>query len=87
MIKLSNIVKNFSNHNVINNITLNIPKGIIFGLLGPNGAGKTTLIRMMCGILKSDSGTITINNKPVEEAKNIFGYVSQSFGQYEELTV
>ena len=87
MIKLYNIVKRFSNQNVINNITLDIPKGLIFGLLGPNGAGKTTLIRMMCGILKSDSGTITINNKPVEEAKNIFGYVSQSFGQYEELTV
>ena len=87
MIKLSNIVKNFSNHNVINNITLDIPKGVIFGLLGPNGAGKTTLIRMMCGILKSDSGTITINNKPVEKAKNLFGYVAQSFGQYEELTV
>lgn len=87
MIKLSNIVKNFFDKNIINNITLEIPKGIIFGLLGPNGAGKTTLIRMMCGILKSDSGTIRINNKPVEEAKNIFGYVSQSFGQYEELTV
>ncbi len=87
MIKLSNIVKKFTNKNVINDISLEIPKGIIFGLLGPNGAGKTTLIRMMCGILKSDSGTITINNKPVEEAKDIFGYVSQSFGQYEELTV
>ncbi len=87
MIKLSNIVKKFTNKNVINDISLEIPKGIIFGLLGPNGAGKTTLIRMMCGILKSDSGTITINNKPVEEAKNSFGYVSQSFGQYEELTV
>ncbi len=87
MIKLSNIVKKFTNKNVINDISLEIPKGIIFGLLGPNGAGKTTLIRMMCGILKSDSGTITINNRPVEEAKNIFGYVSQSFGQYEELTV
>jgi len=87
LIKLSNIRKSFSNQNVINNITLDIPKGTIFGLLGPNGAGKTTLMRMMCGILQSDSGTVTINNKPVKEAKNIFGYVAQSFGQYEELTV
>ncbi len=87
MIKIKNIVKVFSHTNVINNVTLDIPKGLIFGLLGPNGAGKTTLIRMMCGILKSDGGTITLNNKPLEEAKNIFGYVAQSFGQYEELTV
>ena len=87
MIKIENIVKKFSHKNVINNISLNISKGQIFGLLGPNGAGKTTLIRMLCGILKSDAGKITINQNPVEESKNIFGYVSQSFGQYEELSV
>lgn len=87
MIKVENITKRFDKRDVIKKLSLDIPKGVIFGLLGPNGAGKTTLIRMMCGILKSDSGTITINNKPVEKAKNIFGYVSQSFGQYEELTV
>jgi len=87
MIKVENIVKKFAKHTVINHLSLDIPKGIIFGLLGPNGAGKTTLIRMMCGILKSNEGTISINGKPIEKAKNIFGYVSQSFGQYEELTV
>lgn len=87
LIKVENVVKKFAKSLVINRLSLDIHKGVIFGLLGPNGAGKTTLIRMMCGILNSNSGTITINNKPVEEAKNIFGYVSQSFGQYEELTV
>ena len=87
MIKIDNIVKKFAKQNVINKLSLDINKGVIFGLLGPNGAGKTTLIRIMCGILKSDSGIVTINNMPVEKAKNIFGYVSQSFGQYEELTV
>ena len=87
LIKVENVVKKFAKSLVINRLSLDIHKGVIFGLLGPNGAGKTTLIRMMCGILNSNSGTITINNEPVEEAKNIFGYVSQSFGQYEELTV
>jgi ABC-2 type transport system ATP-binding protein len=87
LIKIENIVKKIAKKSVINKLSLDIPKGIIFGLLGPNGAGKTTLIRMLCGILKSDSGTIEINDKPVEEAKHIFGYVSQSFGQYEELSV
>ena len=76
MIKIENIVKKFSHKNVINNISLNISKGQIFGLLGPNGAGKTTLIRMLCGILKSDAGKITINHPPLEESKNIFGYLA-----------
>ncbi len=87
LIKVESIVKKFAKSIVINRLSLDIPKGVIFGLLGPNGAGKTTLIRMLCGILKSDKGTIYINDKPVEKAKNIFGYVSQSFGQYEELSV
>jgi len=87
LIKVENVVKKFDKLDVINKVSLDIEKGVIFGLLGPNGAGKTTLIRMLCGILKSDSGTITIDTKPVEKAKNIFGYVSQSFGQYEELSV
>ena len=87
LIKVESIVKKFAKSIVINRLSLDIPKGVIFGLLGPNGAGKTTLIRMLCGILKSDEGTIYINDKPVEKAKNIFGYVSQSFGQYEELSV
>jgi ABC-2 type transport system ATP-binding protein len=87
LIKVEKIVKKFNKLYVINKLSLDIDKGVVFGLLGPNGAGKTTLIRMLCGILKSDSGTITIDGKSVEKAKNMFGYVSQSFGQYEELSV
>ena len=87
MIKIEHLVKKFTNRIVINDVSLSISQGQIFGLLGPNGAGKTTLIRVLCGILKSDSGAITINGNPVEKSKNIFGYVSQSFGQYEELSV
>jgi len=56
-------------------------------LLGPNAAGKTTLIRMLCGIIKSDEGEVTINNMSVDKAKTDFGYVAQHFGQYEELSV
>jgi len=72
---------------IVNNISLDIEKGIIFGLLGPNGAGKTTLIRILCGILKNDAGDISIDGLSVEMAKQHFGYVSQYFAQYEELTV
>lgn len=87
MIEVKNVVKKFAQNSVINSISLEIPSGTIFGLLGPNGAGKTTLIRMLCGTIQSDEGTIRINGKFIEKAKIDFGYVSQYFGQYEELTV
>ncbi|MDQ7043720.1 MAG: ABC transporter ATP-binding protein [Sulfurimonas sp.] len=87
MIKIKNISKTFNKIRVINNISLEIPQRKIFGLLGPNGAGKTTLIRILCGIIQSDEGTIILNDKAIEKAKSEFGYVSQYFGQYEELTV
>lgn len=87
MIKVNGLIKTFSKVNVVNNLTFEVPDGAIFGLLGPNGAGKTTLIRMMCGILKSDAGSVSIDGLSVEKSKQNFGYVSQSFGQYEELSV
>ncbi len=87
MIRVVEVTKTFGKRNVINNVSLEITEGTIFGLLGPNGAGKTTLIRILCGLLSSDEGTVSINNQPIEEAKRAFGYVSQYFGQYEELSV
>lgn len=87
LIKVNGLIKTFSKVNVVNNLTFEVQDGTIFGLLGPNGAGKTTLIRMMCGILQSDAGNISINGLSVEKAKQNFGYVSQFFGQYEELSV
>jgi len=87
MIKATNLLKRFKDNIAVNSVSLNVHKGTIFGLLGPNAAGKTTLIRMLCGIIKSDEGEITINNMSVEKAKNDFGYVAQHFGQYEELSV
>lgn len=87
MIQAINLTKRFNGNAVVNNVSLNVDKGKIFGLLGPNAAGKTTIIRMLCGIIKSDEGEIKINNMGVEQAKTDFGYVAQHFGQYEELSV
>ena len=87
MIHATNLIKRFSGNTVVNDVSLNIKKGKIFGLLGPNAAGKTTIIRMLCGIIASDGGEIKINNMSIEKAKNNFGYVAQHFGQYEELSV
>ncbi len=82
MIEIRNISKSYGEHKVIDNVSLKINDGEIFGFLGPNGAGKTTLIKMMTGILSIDKGDIQIDKnsiikKPVE-AKKKFGLVPDS---------
>jgi ABC-2 type transport system ATP-binding protein len=87
MIRAAHLTKRYKQRTVVDNVSLNIDKGTIFGLLGPNAAGKTTVIRMLCGIIKADDGEIRINGSNVDNAKSDFGYVAQYFGQYEELSV
>ncbi|MCB1616595.1 MAG: ABC transporter ATP-binding protein [Pseudomonadales bacterium] len=87
MIDVRHISKSFGKQQVINDISLGINQGEIFGLLGPNASGKTTLIRLLCGLIDKDAGEVFINKKSIREAKKEFGYVAQHFGQYEELTV
>ncbi len=87
MIKAQGLTKYFQQNTAVSNLDLEVKKGEIFGLLGPNAAGKTTTIRMLCGILSPDEGTILINELPIRKAKKAFGYVAQYFGQYEELSV
>ena len=91
MITLSNITKSFGKTTVVNNLSLEIAKGKIFGLLGPNAAGKTTTIRMLCGLLKPSSGAASIGGIALSEnsdaLKHKIGYVAQYFGLYDELTV
>jgi len=87
MISVSKVNKSFAKFHLLKDVSFEVKKGSIFGLLGPNGAGKTTLIKVMCGILQAQSGSVKIDGKSVESVKNLFGYVSQSFGQYEELSV
>ncbi|WP_010274921.1 ABC transporter ATP-binding protein [Paenibacillus senegalensis] len=83
MIELNQLSKIYNGvHKAVDNITLTIPKGEIFGFLGPNGAGKTTTIKMITGIVRPDKGTIHINGlnaleQPIE-AKKQFGYVPDS---------
>jgi len=91
MIKLQNITKEFGKTKVVDNLSLSVKKGEIFGLLGPNAAGKTTTIRMLCNLLSITSGEATISgldlNKNSEELKHKIGYVAQYFGLYDELSV
>lgn len=72
-------------------ITADIPKGQIVGMAGPDGAGKTTLIRLIAGLLKPTSGSITVAGfdtmKDSDKISSLIGYMPQKFGLYEDLTV
>lgn len=78
MIDIINVNKSFLGTKAIDNITVQIPKGSIFGLIGTNGAGKSTLLRILAGIYLPDNGQVTIDNEPVFEniaVKEKFFYI------------
>jgi ABC-2 type transport system ATP-binding protein len=66
-LKANNLRKTFNGFVAVDNLSLEIERGEIFGLLGPNGAGKTTSIKMITGLLKPDSGRVLINGKPADK--------------------
>lgn len=91
MIKIEHVSKTFNKDNhVINDVNLNLEEGKIIGFIGLNGAGKTTLIKMMTGILKPDTGRITINGKDIVKdavlAKQMIGYMADSPDMFLRLT-
>ena len=65
ILQVNNVVKKYGDKTALNNISLDIPQGSVFGLLGPNGAGKTTLIRIITQIIAPDSGSILFNGAPL----------------------
>jgi ABC-2 type transport system ATP-binding protein len=88
MIELKGVSKQFGNRIAVDNISLRVNEGEIFGLVGPDGAGKTTTIRMITGILAANSGHITVmGNQSLETIKQYIGYVPQKFSLYGDLTV
>lgn len=80
---LDRVSKQYQNKIAVDRISTTLQPGVI-GLLGENGAGKTTLMRMLCGILKPSSGTITFDNLDVSEElyRDVLGYLPQDFGYY-----
>jgi ABC-2 type transport system ATP-binding protein len=90
MIKLEHLSKTFDSIRAVDDISLEIEKGEIFGFLGPNGAGKTTTISMISGLLKPDSGKIYVDSMDLEsnlrKIKKIMGVVPQDMAFYEELS-
>lgn len=91
VINANNLSKSFGDNKAVNDVSLHIEAGEIYGLVGADGAGKTTTIRLLVGALKADAGKINICgydiDKQTEEARSQFGYLSQRFSMYEDLTV
>ena len=84
---IDRLTKQYKNKIAVDRISLKLQKGV-YGLLGANGAGKTTLMRMICGVLKPTSGTITFDGLDVstEEYRSELGYLPQDFVYYPEFT-
>ena len=82
-VEARNLVKDFAEKRAVDGLSLEVPKGSIFGLLGPNGAGKTTTLRMMLGIIEPSSGERCVlgHTRPLEAAHQI-GYLPEERGLY-----
>ena len=91
IITIDNVCKNYKSKKALDNISLSIKQGELFGLLGVNGAGKTTLIKILCGLTRKTSGTITINNfnldKEIDKIKEIIDISPQETSVANNLTV
>ncbi len=89
-VTIDKLTKKFGDFTAVDEISLNVESGEIFGFLGANGAGKTTAIRMLCGLLLPFSGTGTVNGFDIysesEKIKRSIGYMSQKFSLYRDLT-
>ncbi|ENM8379431.1 ABC transporter ATP-binding protein [Vibrio alginolyticus] len=90
-IQAENVVKKFGDFTAINNITLNVPKGCIYGFLGPNGCGKSTTIRVLTGLLSPSEGNVDVLGLEIPKQSELLrlkiGYMTQKFSLYDDLTV
>ncbi|MFR1833518.1 MAG: ABC transporter ATP-binding protein [Lachnospiraceae bacterium] len=91
MLKIKNLEKTFGKYHALSGLNLEIPKGALFGFVGPNGAGKTTTIKIICGLLAADAGTVTVDGydirRDADKVKGMIGYVPDYFGVYDNLKV
>lgn len=90
-VRVEKLRRTFGDFIAVNDISLQVRKGEIFGFLGPNGAGKSTTIKMLCGLLKPTSGKGFVGEHDImtefEEIKKNIGYMSQKFSLYDDLTI
>ena len=83
MLRINNIVKQYANHRALDNVSIEIERGSIFGLLGPNGAGRTSLIRIINQITAPDQGEILLNGEKLNPSHiSRIGYLPEERGLY-----
>jgi ABC-2 type transport system ATP-binding protein len=88
VLKVQHAGKEFGSVQAVRDVSFTIASGSTFGLLGPNGAGKTTTMRMIVGIYPADSGSITWNDRPIDDgARRRFGYLPEERGLYSKMPV
>jgi len=90
-VEVQELSRRFGAFTAVDSVSIQVPRGEIFGFLGPNGAGKSTVIRMLCGLLQPTSGQGTVHgfdiNREPERIKRHIGYMSQKFSLYADLQV
>ncbi len=85
---LRDVDKSFSGHHAVKALSLEVPRGSVFGLLGPNGAGKTTTLRMVMDVIAPDSGSIEILGRPADHAaRDRIGYMPEERGLYPRMVL
>jgi len=89
VLSVSGLSKSYGERRAVDGVSFQVQRGQTVGLLGPNGAGKSTTVSMICGLIKADSGTVTLDGEPVghgaSAAKQKLGLVPQDLALYEEL--
>jgi ABC-2 type transport system ATP-binding protein len=87
-IALRNVTKRFGQHVAVNDLSLDVPAGSIYGFIGPNGSGKTTTIRMIMNIILPDSGTISVlGHDHTSDVRDAIGYLPEERGLYKKMQV
>jgi ABC-2 type transport system ATP-binding protein len=90
VIKIQNVSKRYRTVNALNDFSLDIPRGTIYGLIGPNGAGKTTLLRILAALISPTTGQVWFENEEVTRSPSVIqrkvGYMPDFFGVYPDLT-
>ena len=88
ILSIEGVSKSYTGHTALDDVSLEIPRGVVYGLLGPNGAGKTTLIRVINRITLADKGRVLLEGKPMTES-DVFhiGYMPEERGLYKKMRV
>jgi ABC-2 type transport system ATP-binding protein len=88
-VSINGVVKRYSGHVAVRDLTLHVPRGSVYGLLGPNGAGKTTTIRMILNIIAPDEGTIEVMGQRNSRSSVLdrIGYLPEERGLYKKMQV